>query len=97
MKEETRLAIALQYAAGEDEAPSVIASGRGLLAERMVAQASQSKVPVHQDQHLAAVLARLETGTEIPPELYQAVAQVLVFVWNLDRRSSKGEGTGYEG
>jgi len=92
MPKETRLAIALQYAAEQNDAPVVIASGRGHLAERMITTAVDSKVPIHQDDALAVLLAELETGTQIPPELYQAVAQVLVFVWNLDRQS-RGEGT----
>jgi len=95
--EEIRLAVALKYAAEEDEAPVVIASGRGKVAERMVAAANSSGVPLHEDKSLAVLLAQLETGTEIPPELYQAVAQVIAFVWGLDRRYSPKEGKHHEG
>lgn len=95
--EEIRLAIALKYTSEENEAPVVIASGRGQVAERMVATAKSSGVPLHEDKSLAALLARLETGTEIPPELYQAVAQVIAFVWSLDRRYSPREEQQHEG
>lgn len=91
MQQDIRLAIALKYDTAEDQAPVVLASGRGSIAAAMVNAAQAAGVPLHEDQTLAALLARLETGTEIPPELYQAVAQVIAFVWSLDQdRRKKG-------
>ena len=92
MKEPVKLAVALKYADDGLEAPVVIASGRGEIAEKILEMAHQEKVPVYKDQSLAQVLASLEMGTEIPPELYQAVAQVIAFVWQIDEKYSGGNG-----
>jgi len=94
MKEPVKLAVALKYEDEGAEAPVVIASGRGEIAEKILEMAHQEKVPVYKDQSLAQVLTSLEMGTEIPPELYQAVAQVIAFVWQIDKKYSGGnEGT----
>lgn len=89
-KKETRpkQAIALEYDPSED-APKVIASGRGLLAERIIEKAKEAKVPIHKDDKLANTLSRLEVGEMIPPELYEVVAEILVFVDAMDKIKSK--------
>lgn len=81
-------AIALEYDPSED-APRVIASGRGLLAERIIEKAKENQVPVHKDSKLADTLSRLEIGEMIPPELYEVVAEILVFVDAMDKIRSK--------
>ena len=81
-------AIALEYDPTED-APKVIASGRGLLAERIIERAKEAKVPIHQDSKLADTLSRLEIGEMIPPELYEVVAEILVFVDAMDKIKNK--------
>ena len=81
-------AIALEYDPTED-APKVVASGRGLLAERIIERAKEAKVPIHQDSKLADTLSRLEIGEMIPPELYEVVAEILVFVDAMDKIRSK--------
>lgn len=82
-------AIALEYTP-EDAAPKVIASGRGLLAERIIEKAQESDVPIHRDDKLADTLSRLEIGDMIPPELYEVVAEILVFVDAMDKLKGKG-------
>lgn len=82
-------AIALEYNPA-DEAPTVIASGRGALAERIIERAQEAKVPVHQDDKLADTLSRLDIGEMIPPELYEVVAEILVFVDAMDKIRRKG-------
>ncbi len=84
-----KLAIALEYQAGE-RAPKVIAQGRGILADKITEEAKKHRIPVHRDAPLADTLARLEIGEMIPPELYEVVAEVLVFVDALDRLAQKG-------
>lgn len=83
-----KTAIALSYDA-DDTAPKVIASGRGYLADKMIQTAKENSVPVHRDEKLANTLSKLEIGEYIPPELYNVVAEVLVFVDNLDYIKSK--------
>lgn len=87
-KEKMRQAIALEYNP-EDQAPKVIATGRGALAERIIATAKESNVPIHQDNKLADTLSRLEIGDMIPPELYEVVAEILVFVDAMDKLKGK--------
>ncbi len=85
MKEPIRLAIALKYAEAQGDAPVITASGRGPIAENIIRAAQKEKVPIYQDQSLAQVLVSLELKTELPPELYQAVAQAIQFVSHIDR------------
>lgn len=83
-----KVAVALSYEAGE-EAPKVIATGRGVLAEKILDKAKESDVPVYEDEKLAKTLSKLEIGEMIPPELYGVVAEVLVFVDRMDRIRKK--------
>jgi flagellar biosynthesis protein len=82
-----KTAVALGYDQGRDEAPRVLAAGQGLVAEEMIRQAVEHKVPVHRDPALAEALARLEVGGVIPPELYAAVAEVLAFLWSVEQEA----------
>ncbi len=83
-----KIAVALSYNPGE-EAPTVIASGKGTLAERIIEKAEDSDVPVYEDEKLASTLSKLELGDAIPPELYGVVAEILVFVDRMDKIRSK--------
>lgn len=87
-KQKMKQAIALEYNPAED-APKVIASGRGILADKIIEKAKESNVPVHRDDKLADTLSRLEIGEMIPPELYEVVAEILVFVDAMDKIRSK--------
>lgn len=88
-KEENKTAIALEYNPNED-APKVVATGKGKLAEKIIEEAKKSDVPVHQDSKLAGTLSKLEIGQMIPPELYEAVAEILVFVDAMEKIKAKG-------
>lgn len=87
-KEKVRQAVALAYNP-EDDAPTVIASGKGALAERIIEKAQEAAVPVHRDDKLADTLSRLDIGDMIPPELYEVVAEILVFVDAMDKIKAK--------
>lgn len=87
-KNKIKQAIALEYNPDE-AAPKVIATGRGALAERIIEKAKESDVPVHRDDKLADTLSRLEIGDMIPPELYEVVAEILVFVDSMDKIRAK--------
>jgi flagellar biosynthesis protein len=86
--ESPRTATALRYDPGETGAPQVVASGRGQLAERIIALAEAHDIPLVNDPALAQTLSRLELNTEIPPELYLAVAQILAYVYRLDNAAA---------
>ena len=83
-------AVALEYDPA-DNAPKVIAMGRGALADKIIEQAKQSDVPVHRDDKLAETLSKLQIGDMIPPELYEVVAEILVFVDGMDKIKAKVE------
>lgn len=89
-KEKQLTAVALEYNPDED-APKVVASGKGALAERIVEEAKKADVPLHQDSKLAKTLSKLEIGDMIPPELYEAVAQILVFVDAMEKIQAKSK------
>ena len=81
-----RKAVALRYDKDRDQAPKMIAKGRGHLADRIVALAREQGIHVHHDPDLVALLAKLEVQSEIPGDLYQAIAEVLAFVYRLNDR-----------
>ena len=78
-----RRAAALRYDPELGGAPTVVAAGSGELAERIIALAREHGVPVREDAPLAAALARLELEAQVPPELWEAVAQALVWAYRL--------------
>lgn len=87
-KKKIKQAIALEYNPDE-EAPKIIATGRGAVAERILERAKEADVPIHRDDRLADTLSRLEIGEMIPPELYDVVAEILVFVDAMDKIRAK--------
>jgi flagellar biosynthesis protein len=81
--EERKKAVALRYDPEKDNAPVVLAKGYGELAERIIKIAKEKNIPVVEDKDLISALIRVEVFEEIPPELYRAVAKVLVFIKTL--------------
>jgi len=75
-------AAALRYEG--TSAPKVVAAGRGLIAEKILAAAKEAGVPVREDAALAEALAGLELGREVPEELWVAVAEALAWAYRLD-------------
>lgn len=84
-------AVALLYDRDRGGAPQVVASGRGEIAARIVETARQAGVQVVEDPDLLEVLSRVPVGQEIPVELYQAVAEVLAFVYRVNGRWREGK------
>ncbi len=81
-------AAAVQYRPEQDGAPRVVASGRGEVAQRILALAKEAGIPIQQDTDLVEALLQVDLAGEIPPELYPAVAEVLAFIWRADRAKS---------
>lgn len=84
-------AVALSYDP-EDKAPKIVATGQGHIAEKIIQTAEEAKVPVHKDETLTDTLSKLDIGDFIPPELYEVVAEVLVFVDDCERLKGKLHG-----
>ncbi|MGP1612695.1 MAG: EscU/YscU/HrcU family type III secretion system export apparatus switch protein [Catonella sp.] len=84
-KKEIKTAVALGYDTESGEAPFVIAAGKGALAERIIEESMKNDIPQYEDEKLVKSLSKLEIGENVPPELYEVVAQVLLFVDKMDR------------
>jgi flagellar biosynthesis protein len=83
---EPRRAAALRYDPESGGAPTVVAAGSGELADRIIALAREHGVLVREDAPLAQALARLQLEAQVPPELWEAVAQALVWAYRLSVR-----------
>ena len=77
---------AIRYSPDKNKAPSIVALGKGEVAEKIIETALDNDVPIYEDKNLAHTLNALRIGDEIPPELYEVVAQILVFVSKVDSK-----------
>lgn len=86
MTEKIKAAAAITYDPEKDAVPHVAAAGRGRLAELIEKAARENKVPVYYNEQLALTLTGLGAGREIPPELYQVVAEIIAWVYMSELR-----------
>ncbi len=88
---EKRQAVALHYDKEEYKrgAPRVVAVGEGWLAEKIIAVAREHNVPIQEDAEVVARLVKVAPGSEIPPELFQAVARILMFLYQLEEEKKR--------
>jgi flagellar biosynthesis protein len=84
-KQEQEKAVAIKYERGKDPTPKVTAKGRGVIAEKILAIARENNIPVRQDKLLLDALYKLDINEEIPEELYRVIAEVLAFVYRMNR------------
>ena len=85
MEKDLKKAIALTYKEGQF-APQVVAKGRGVTAEAIVACAREAGVYVHEAPELVSMLMQIDIDQYIPPELYYAVAELLAWIYRLENR-----------
>jgi flagellar biosynthesis protein len=83
--EKPAVAVALRYNRAETDAPRVVASGRGVIAERILALAFEHGIKVREDADLAELLAAVEIGNQIPIAAFAAVAEILVYIYRANR------------
>lgn len=88
MKKDRKKAAALMYDAKKDSAPKVVAKGSGRIAERIIEIARHHNIPIKNDPELVEVLSSLDLYQDIPPELYRAVAEILVFLYRISKNES---------
>lgn len=80
----THYAVAIKYDSKQNSAPVVVAKGENFLAQRIKEVAKENHIEIVENKPLARMLyANVDVGQEVPPELYQAVAEVLAFVYSL--------------
>ncbi|AFV01859.1 MAG: type III secretion protein [Dehalobacter sp. 4CP] len=82
-KQNMKKAAALAY--DHVGAPRIVAKGEGHMAQKIIELAEEQGIPVQNDDTLVEALMQVEMSKEIPPELYQAVAEVLAFIYRLDK------------
>jgi flagellar biosynthesis protein len=85
-EDKDKKAVALKYEMEKDRAPRVTAKGKGLIAQRIIEIAEENNIPLHQDKELTQVLEALDLDTEIPTELFRAVAEVLAFIYRMNKK-----------
>jgi flagellar biosynthesis protein len=85
-KKKKREAAALRYSPENNGAPEIVALGKGEVAEKIIETARENNVPLYEDAELAHTLSYMEIGSEIPRELYEIVAKILVFVGDIDSK-----------
>lgn len=90
-RKKRKKAAAIQYKPGE-AAPELIAKGNGVVADHIVDKAEASAVPIYRDEQLVNELTKLDIGDFVPPELYMVIAEILVFVTDLDKMRDKMNG-----
>lgn len=87
-KQNEKTAVAITYDIN-DAAPKILATGKGALADKIIEKAKEADVPLYKDNKLANTLSKLQIGDMIPPELYEVVAEILVFVDDMDKLKAK--------
>lgn len=80
-------AIALAYEAGQF-APKVVAKGKGVIAEQIIAKAHENHVFVHESKEMVSLLMQVDLDDHIPPELYLAIAEILAWIYKLEHQHS---------
>ena len=79
-------AVAIVYNENESAAPKVVASGKGVIAEKIIATAREAGIHIQEDANLVEILSKVPLGEEIPVELYQTVAEILAFVYQVNEK-----------
>jgi flagellar biosynthesis protein len=87
--EKRKEAVALNYDEKQMNAPTIVAKGKGLIADKILAEAKEHHVPIQEDPSLVELLGKLNINDSIPDELYQAVAEVFAFIYRADKQASK--------
>ena len=84
---EQKKAVALKYRRNRDNAPKVVASGKGSTAQKIIELAREHNIYIHDDPDLVEVLSHLDLNEEIPPDLYIVVSELLAFVYGLNKKA----------
>jgi flagellar biosynthesis protein len=92
-RENREAAVALRYNKENDNAPRVVAKGRGLVAEKIREIARANNIPIHQDNDLVEFLAHIDIDREVPSELYGAIAEILSWIYRTNADMKKEIGT----
>jgi flagellar biosynthesis protein len=81
-------AVALRYRKGKDKAPKLVAKGVAEIAEKIIKVARDENVPIIKDENAATEFFGLDLNVEVPPELYKVAAEILAFIYCLDKKTN---------
>jgi flagellar biosynthesis protein len=84
-------AVSLQYKKGKNAAPKVTAKGQGWMADRIIKMAQENNIPIREDKDLLHLLSEIDVGQEVPESLYKVVAELLAWVYQLNKNYSGSE------
>ncbi|WP_258033244.1 FlhB-like flagellar biosynthesis protein [Campylobacter concisus] len=88
MQVNKKKAVALGYNRSQDNAPKVLASGAGEIANKIINLAKEHDIPIKEDPDLIEILSKVEVDQEIPPNLYKAVAEIFSFLYKITNKKS---------
>ena len=88
MQVNKKKAVALGYNRSQDNAPKVLASGAGEIANKIISLAKEHDIPIKEDPDLIVILSKVEVDQEIPPNLYKAVAEIFSFLYKITNKKS---------
>ena len=88
MQVNKKKAVALGYNRSQDNAPKVLASGAGEIANKTISLAKEHDIPIKEDPDLIEILSKVEVDQEIPPNLYKAVAEIFSFLYKITNKKS---------
>ena len=80
-------AVALKYKAYEDNAPKILAKGKGEIAKKIIEKAKKYDVPMFQNEEIANMLLSVEVGEEVPAKIYNAVVEVFIWLYKLEEKA----------
>lgn len=89
-KEKRKGAVAIGYNQSADSAPKVLAKGLGKIAEEIIEKAKKEEIFIKEDQLLFESLYKLDVGSEVPPKLYQTIAELLAFIYRINDKKKRG-------
>ncbi|WP_079412444.1 EscU/YscU/HrcU family type III secretion system export apparatus switch protein [Alkalithermobacter paradoxus] len=89
MNKKDKIAAALKYDIDKDSAPKLVAKGKGLVAKNIIEKGKENNITIYEDDKLATQLQNIQLQEEIPIELYEAVAEILVFISKIDSQKVK--------
>ena len=84
----TKSAVSLQYIKADNTAPKVTAKGQGWVAEKIIKIAQERNIPIREDKDLLNLLSEIDIGREVPESLYKVVAELLAWVYQLNKNYS---------
>ena len=87
--DKSKLAVALKYERGKDEAPIVSAKGKGYIAQQIIELAQANNIEIRRDTDLVTLLEKLDINTPIPLEAYAAVAEILAYIYKANDKARR--------